>query len=80
MPDCSPSLWAFGGQAVFSWVLRSQRVMFSDSTVKQREGARSHSRGANSARALRHFPPSKIRGRREDRVLAAPAVPCAVCA
>src|SRR6476469_1353778 len=31
-------------------------------------------------RLARNFPPSSIRGRREDRVLAAPAVSRAICA
>src|ERR1700712_4560222 len=33
---------------------------------------------ARCARALRRLPPSITRGRREDRVRAAPAVPCAL--
>src|SRR6266540_1251359 len=41
---------------------------------------RSHSRGADRSRFAINFPPSPIRGRREDRVLAAPAVSRAICA
>src|SRR3954469_9942839 len=39
------------------------------------------SRGMNSPRFARQFPALlQFRGRREDRVLAAPEVPCAICA
>src|SRR3954464_7731872 len=41
---------------------------------------RSPSRGALRPRFARNFPPSRNRGRREDRVLAAPAVSRAICA
>src|SRR3954452_19513575 len=40
----------------------------------------SHSRDMNCPRFAINFPPSPIRGRREDRVLAAPAVSRAICA
>src|SRR2546430_2443736 len=40
--------------------------------------APSRSRDADRPRFASNFPPSKIRGRREDRVLAAPAVSCAI--
>src|SRR5882757_3484465 len=43
-----------------------------------REAAvRSRSRGADRPRFAGNFPPSENRGRRENRVHAAPAVPCA---
>ena len=38
----------------------------------------SHSRDALRPSFARNLPPSSNRGRREDRVRAAPAVPCAV--
>src|SRR6266516_8047004 len=40
----------------------------------------SRSRDMNCPRLARNFPPSSNRGRREDRVLAAPAVSRAICA
>ncbi|MEH2611482.1 hypothetical protein V1293_003771 [Bradyrhizobium sp. AZCC 1693] len=53
---------------------------FSDSTVKQREDASLRSRGTMYPRFASSFALLLNRGRREDRVLAAPAVSRAICA
>jgi hypothetical protein len=54
------------------WVVRSSRVM----TIECVFAISRH----ELPEAFLKLPPSPIRGRREDRVLAAPEVSCAVCA
>src|ERR1700712_4182087 len=50
-----------------------------DLHFKQRDDVRLHSRDALRPRFAGNFPPSPTRGRREDRVRAAPAVSRADC-
>ena len=69
----------FCGRFILRGSLRSRLQRQRRSRCAGIGDAVSHSRGALRPSFAGSFPPSSNRGRREDRVRAAPAVPCAVC-
>ena len=79
MLDDPARCWTLDELAARANASRASRLaLIYDSIVKQREDVRPRSRGAISPELCVVVPPFKTRGRREDRVRAAPAVPCAL--